>query len=103
MDSVAKLIAETITVNDIGQEVKEETARQVFCQTRSITRSEFYDAANAGLKPEAVLILSTAYDYQGEKLVEWGGERYTVMRTYQAPDSDALELTIQQEVANYGG
>lgn len=102
MDSVATLIQETITVNAIGQEQKEETTRQVFCRSRSITRNEWYEAANAGLKPEVVLILSTQLDYEGEKLVEWQGTRYTVVRTYQAPDSDELELTLQEEVANYG-
>lgn len=103
MDSVANLIAEEISVNEIGQEQKAETARQVFCRTRAITRSEFYAAANAGLKPEAVLVLSSAKDYAGERHVEWEGTRYTVMRTYQPEGSDSLELVLQEEVDDYGG
>lgn len=101
MYDVAELITQTYTTDKIGNSIPEESARVVYVEVRSITRREWYDANNAGLKPEAVLVLSTAADYEGESLVKWQGKRYSVMRTYQPPKSDSLELTLQEEVGDY--
>ena len=102
MDDVAILVAETITVDDIGNEVEAKHERTVFCRTRSITRNEFYQASEQGLRPTGAIVLSTQYDYQGERLVRWHGKEYTVLRTYQPVDSDELELTLEEKVGNYG-
>ena len=74
--------------------------RQVLCDVRSAGRSEFYQAANAGLKPELVLVLANFADYQGERVVVFEGKEYTVLRTYRRPDRDRLELTLEERVEN---
>ncbi len=103
MDDVAILRTETINVDDIGVEKKTYTDRQVFVQARAVTRREFYDAQQAGLRPSLVLVLSNRADYAGEKVAVFHGTEYTVLRTYWADSGDAVELTLEERVANYGG
>lgn len=116
MDSVCKLIKETKNGRDrYGNPIVERTEREVFCQAYSVNRSEFYSAANAGLNPQLVIRLSDYLEYDGEKLVEFEGERYSVIRTYRdrgsmhqqtlgisAMDTNAIELTLQPKVGNIG-
>lgn len=103
MDDVAILRTETISVSDIGVEKKTYTDKQVFVQARAVTRREFYDAQQAGLRPSLVLVLSNRADYAGEKVAVFHGTEYTVLRTYWADSGDAVELTLEERVANYGG
>lgn len=103
MDDVAILRTETISVDDIGVEKKTYTDRQVFVQARAVTRREFYDAQQAGLRPSLVLVLSNRADYAGEKVAVFHGTEYTVLRTYWTDGGDAVELTLEERVANYGG
>ena len=42
-----------------------------------------------------------AYDYEGEKIVEYQGKRYAVYRTYLGRD-DTLELYVQEEGRSNG-
>lgn len=118
MDSVCKLIKETINGRDqFGNPIVERTEREVFCQAYSVNRSEFYSAANAGLNPQVVIRLSDYLEYDNEKLVEYEGELYSVIRTYRdrgsmhqtafgvaSPmDTNAIELTLQPKVGNENG
>ena len=63
MDDVAILRVETIETDAIGNEIKTYTDKQVFVKTRGVTRREFYDAQQAGLRPSLVLVLSNRADY----------------------------------------
>lgn len=103
MDDVAILRVETIGTDAIGNEIKTYTDKQVFVKTRGVTRREFYDAQQAGLRPSLVLVLSNRADYAGEKLAVFHGIEYTVLRTYWTDDGDEIELTLEERVANYGG
>ena len=100
MDNIAMLCKEIIGINSIGQEVKRLEQRQVFCKSRSLTRSEFYSASQAGLNPDIVITLSNRADYENEKIVIFEGEEYTVTRTYWTSDADEIELTLTRRVHN---
>jgi len=69
----------------------------VLCGRRSITRSEHYQAAAVGLRPEIVLVINR-HEYQGETELEFEGKRYRIERTYAAErardvaDFEELEL-----------
>lgn len=71
----------------------EESKRKVFCNKRSISQSEYYKAQQTGPKVEAKVEVHTV-DYQGEVLAEFEGKRYSILRTYEPPDSDVIELTL---------
>lgn len=70
-----------------------ESKNTVFCNKRSISQSEYYKAQQAGKQVEAKIEVHSA-DYAGEVLVEFEGKRYSVLKTYEQPDSDIIELTL---------
>lgn len=78
----------------------QETQREVFCQVNSVSRAEFFAAAQAGMRPEYQFTMFF-YDYQGETSLIYEGVRYAVYRTYHARTDD-LELYVQREVGVHG-
>jgi len=71
------------------------TERMVYCQVKSVSRSEFYQANMAGMNPEWVLKLSDIAEYQDEMILKFRGGKWKVLRTYMTGDG-GLELTIQR-------
>lgn len=71
-----------------------ETSRQVYCTVRTVGMSEAYAAMSYGLHPELVFLLSEYTDYQGEKIAEYAGKRYRIVRTYRA--NQGIELTCEE-------
>ena len=96
MNDVIQLIRITQTIDAYGDPLMKETARQVFCRVASVGAKEFYQAAAIGLQPEIKFVLADYLDYEGEKLVEYNGCTYHVLRTYR--DGRELELTCYSEV-----
>lgn len=106
-DDVIKLISATYATDTYGNQVETITERQVFCQVRSVGRSEFYQAAQNDMHPEYVFVLSHFMDYQGEKSLkytDWTNteKRYDIIRTYRPEDSTELEITAQERIGNGG-
>ena len=97
---VITLVKETQVKNDFGVYEPVSETRDVFCQVRSITRSEFFDAGRNGLNPEFEFDVFFG-DYEGERTVIYKGQRYAVYRTYQAR-TDVLELYVQREGGTNG-
>lgn len=89
-DGVITLIAKAITQNEVKAIVETETTREVFCEVDSVGRSDFYQAQQSGLDLSYVFVTDAA-NYQGERELEYNGERYAVTRTYLR-DGDKLEI-----------
>lgn len=70
-----------------------ETKREVLANRKSVGYAEFYKSASAGYTAELKLALRTM-DYGGERLVEYEGKRYRVLRTYESTNGDIIELTL---------
>ena len=70
-----------------------ETRNEVPCTVRSVGYNEFYTARSAGIEPSVVFVLALAEDYAGEKIVEWNGVRYRVVRTWM--QGDGIEITCE--------
>lgn len=70
-----------------------ESKRTVFCNKRSVSMGEYYKAQQAGKQVETKVEVHTV-DYAGEVLVEFEGKRYSVLKAYEPPDSDVIELTL---------
>ena len=101
MEDIAYLVTEKITgVDDDGNELKKWLSNRVFCKVRSVTRSEFYNAATDGLKPNLDITISHRIDYNGEKVVWYNDQLYDVIRTYW--NGDEVELTLQSRIGNIG-
>ena len=106
IDDVCALIGARKTGFDgSGNTVTEQVERVVFCKVASVTRSEFYAASTADLRPELLIILPDAADYQGENVVRYPaetGELYSVLRTYRgaktAVGPNTIELALQRKM-----
>lgn len=99
-EGTAILKKAVVTQDEALNEIETYTERTVLVRPRSVYASEFYQAAAVGLKPSLTLVLASFADYDGEKLVEYNGKEYTVTRTYQRPDRDSVELTLEERVVN---
>lgn len=88
-------------MNEVLTLIKGETSRTVLCSLRSIGQSEFYEASARDFYPEMKFVLADYLDYDNEQLVEYNGQRYSVLRTYRA--GQELELTVQRASAEEGG
>lgn len=90
------LISETVDYDELGNPIISENKTSLLCDLQSIGRTEFYDAAAQGLKPEVIFVIH-AFEYNGEQIIEYDSKRYKVMRTY-AVDQEELEITCERVV-----
>ena len=91
---VITLISENRTGHGVHEAVT-ESERTVMCTVESVRRTEYYDALNAGFRPEYVFKLALADDYQDERLVKFRGQKFRVVRTYLTED-DGIEITVER-------
>lgn len=99
MDELITLIAESYTTDAIGQRIPVETMRDVWAHISSVSRSEWFQAGQNGMKPALVAVTPRA-NYAGEKTAVIRGKRYSVYRTYFTYDADTIELYLEEKVAN---
>lgn len=95
---VIQLITETASAHGVHDSIT-ETAREVMCTVKSVSRSEYYNALNAGINPTHVFYLTLSDDYQGERVVRYKGLKYRVVRTYMT-DDDGIEITVERSDEN---
>jgi SPP1 family predicted phage head-tail adaptor len=92
------LIKQSYTEDELGNQISVEVKSSVFCDVKSVGRTEFYSAATTGLKPEIIFVIHT-YEYDGETVVEFEGKKYSVIRTYSA-STERMELTCEKVLGN---
>ena len=95
---VISLITETNSAHGVHESIT-ESVREVPAEIRSVTRSEYYTALNAGIQPEIVFKLALDADYQGEHFLRFHGKRYRVVRTYLTNDG-GIEITAERSDEN---
>ena len=83
-----------------GNKTTKEVKRTVFVQPRGVYASEFYNAAQLGLKPSMTLYLTNRNDYQGEKVLEFNGKDYSVIRVDWNAQRDGISLICEERVRN---
>ena len=88
------LITIATTKDSIGQVVETETPREVLCEVKSISQTEFYQAAQTQLRPELKVIMDKD-DYQKEVRLQYDDEDYKVIRRYKT-DGNEIELTCER-------
>lgn len=96
MDTTIYLIAETTTKNTYGAPITQEVKREVYCEERSVSRAEYYNGQQAGLDMSYVFVTNQV-NYNGEKLLEYNSERYSIVRTYKT-DADMMEIYAGMKV-----
>lgn len=100
-DGVATLKAYgTPTYDDELNEIIPLIETEVFVQPRGVYQSEFYNAAQLGLKPSLTLFLSNREDYTGQKLLEYEGTEYNVIRVDWNAQRDGISLICEERVSD---
>lgn len=79
----------------------EERKREVLVTEKSVGLTEAYQAKGLGLNPEKRLLIPYERDYQGERTLEYEGERWKVIRV-SGGEYNGVILTIQRENGNAG-
>ena len=98
-DSVATLKAYgTPTYDEYGNEVQNITETEVFVQPRGVYQAEFYNAAQLGLKPSLTLFLSNRDDYSGQKILDFEGAEYNVIRVDWNAQRDGISLICEERI-----
>lgn len=95
------LVKETVTTDAIGQIVTNETETELIGEVRSISRQEFTSARQNGITPSFVFLISI-FGYNGEKIVKYKGDRYSIYRTYET-DDNYIELYAETETGTTYG
>lgn len=99
MDAIAYLVQDDIrTYDEYGNEIISQPVKEVFVQVDTVYSSEFYNAAQAGLRPSLRFFITHRIDYNGETELLYEGGRYSVVRTDWSGDGVAL---ICEEKAKY--
>ena len=96
VDDTAVLIKKIEQQNSFGGWLTEERRREIYVSVQGVNRAEHFKAAETGLSSDAVLITSL-YDYDGETLLEWRGQKYAIYRSRIVPEQDAVELYIERQ------
>lgn len=98
-DSVAELIsAGAVTYDEAGNETITETTTTVYVQPRGVYQSEFYNAAQLGLKPSVTLYMTNRADYSGQKRLMYEGKEYEVIRVDWTAQRDGISLICEERI-----
>ena len=72
----------------------EESKTEVFCDVRSITQTEWFEAGRNGIEHPSFIFIINRNEYNGEQIVEYEGQLYGVFRTF-AGKNESLELHVE--------
>ena len=79
----------------------QEEKTDVFCDVRSITQTEWFEAGRNGIQHPAFTFVINRNEYSGQQIVEYQGQRYGVYRTYAAKNEN-LELHCEAKGGLHG-
>lgn len=88
-------------MNEVLTLISGDARREVFCRMASIGQREYYEAQAVDVYPECKFILADYLDYDNERLCEYDGQRYRVLRTYRT--GQELEIVVARASAEEGG
>ena len=73
------------------------TRREVKVQELSLSQADRTEAGGEGLLPEAKLLIPYDRDYEGERELEYKGERWTVLSSDPYKDWNGVVLRIRRK------
>lgn len=90
------LISVVQSQDSMGNVIETETSRSVYVRSKSVGAKEFYNADINGWKVETEFDIFKT-DYNGEKYIEYNGDRLVVIRTI-AKDGLYMALVCGQRI-----
>lgn len=98
IDVEISLISETITKDEIGQDVITPKPNLILARLKSVGQSEFFQARQSRLSP-TYTFETNPVNYNGEKLLIYNDVPYSIYRTYR-PSADVLEIYAEEKVGD---
>ena len=108
MDRSTPLILHTVAYSKdaIGQEIATKSNKTVYCDLKSVTRSEWSAAGEMGHNASFVATMF-APDYAGEETCSLTigntAEVYSIYRTYLDMQHETIELYLEKKVGDNDG
>lgn len=96
-----ELVEETKQKDTTGQTISTKKYTETIGKKKSVYQKEFFQAAQSGLRPECV-IETSAFNYNGERLVRINGKELSIYRTFLL-GTDKIDLFIGERVGNEDG
>ena len=87
-----RLLSYPIANGQTTEKLERETT--VWAARKSVNRAEYYQAAQAGMRTDAIFRVHSA-EYDREQQLVCAGEVYDVVRTYGA-ETEEIELTCKR-------
>lgn len=98
-EGIAQLLSEPLATYDAdGNEHIDYTRQTVYVTPRSVYASEFYSAAQLGIHPSIVLTIANRADYGDQKMIEYEGKVYDVVRADWTNGGDSISLTLEERI-----
>lgn len=95
------LIKEMAIKDSTGQVKITKTYLVTLGKQKSVYQNEFYQAEQAGLRPQGIIEMCS-FDYDGEKSLRIDNKEYVIYRTYEV-GTDKIELYYSEKVGNNNG
>ena len=92
------LVTESYVPNQYGVLVPTKEERRVFANVTSVTGTEWFEGGRNGLNPEFRMLIF-APEYNGENILQYNGEYYTIYRTYETR-TGIMELYVEKRKGN---
>lgn len=90
----------TATYDEYGNETYNMTETTVYVQPRGVYSSEFYNAAQLGLKPSITFVIANKADYADQPIIEFHSKEYNVIRVDWDAQRDSINLICEERVSN---
>ena len=102
MDDVITLVKESYEKDDIGQQIPVEEKRDILCEVKSISRTEWKAAGQNNINAD-MMVTTATINYAGEKIAIYHDGRKVIYRTFCPENSDEIELYLKDEAGELGG
>ena len=100
-EDVATLISYgQTTYDEYGNAIIDTEKTTVYVKPRGVYQNEYYNAAQLGLKPSITFEISTREDYHDEKVLQYNGRMYTVIRVDWNAERDRVSLVCEERTNN---
>ena len=81
-DLLCYLIADEVTIDDIGNEIKKSSEQECWCVELPVTATEFYKAGLMDIRPD-ITLKTLSENYSGQKKARFNDIFYSVYRVYE--------------------
>lgn len=96
LDDICMLVKNEISFDDIGNQIFQSNAQEVFCGVLPSYSSAFYNAGSQGIKLEKILLLNSD-EFDSQEYVIYNNENFSIHRIFDREDG-LTEIYLYRQV-----